>query len=587
MSEQDEVLVRKIKREKKAREEAEALLEDRTKEIYNLYRGLEVQIQMRTGELKGARDEAVKANQAKSQFLANMSHEIRTPLHGILGLLELLSKTELSESQREYVSTIIYSGKMLLSIINEILDFSRIEAGKIDFEFKDFNLLASLEGLMDVVASNAFKKNLDFVLRIKPDVPEWIHGDETKLRQVLVNLLGNAIKFTHEGEVSLEVAMTSSFPIPGAPAQHRIRFSVRDTGIGIPADRIEEVLKPFSQVDITDSRKYGGTGLGLTISDQIVKKLGGTLAIQSQEAVGSEFSFDLPLSECLEKNHFDELFSHRLTLHKMDIVFASDAVAEIVMEVLQIWQCQARRIASFSDWAANVKAREFQQILIVDARTVLHLEKDSEEYKRFLEFGRDLRGQILLLAKPQEKNHAEKLLKSLGAMGLHHVFTMPLHRTALLRVLLQDDQSEETQRDEIVQQQKTEKGIRRFLLVEDNEINRLVAVTMLNSMGIEVVIAENGQEAVDRVNKGEAFEMILMDCQMPVMDGYEATIAIRKWEQSRGVHTPIIAMTANAFRKTKEKCFDSGMDGFVTKPFTQDDLEAAIKRQAGQRSKAS
>ena len=539
-----ELLESKIERLKKSQAEAEKLLEEKTRQLYEVNQSLEKQIAERTKEISAARDEAIRANKAKSQFLANMSHEIRTPLNGIIGLISLLKGSELDSVQADQVETIHISGNLLLGIINDLLEFSKIEAGKVQLALNEFEPLKVVETIADTLSYQIYSKGLECAVYVDDDVPEKIKSDEGKIRQILLNLVGNATKFTPTGEI--EIILSTKLD---EKENKFIQFSVRDTGVGIPPEKIDLIFKPFEQADLSDTRKYGGTGLGLTISKYLALQLGGQLTVESIESQGTTFSFSVPVdsfnSAELEKVQFDQ---------PVKILFKNKTVQANIIRRLQSWGIDCTALESWQQIEKDQKT-----FFILEDQFVDNNKDNFDKLKQL--------NQVVIAAKPQYIVENQSQTKNSKISFLRK----PIHRGELLKLF---KPVTVCQAEVENSQPLASKESARILLAEDNLINQKVAGSMLDLQNISYLIANNGKEAVEIVESGEKFSLILMDCQMPEMDGFEATLAIRKINPD----IPIIAMTANAFRQTKEKCFEVGMSDFMTKPVTVDGLKKYLEK---------
>ena len=561
-----ELLRKKLVRIQKSQEEAERLLEVKSRELYELNQNLERQVVERTKEFEKARNEAVEANKAKSQFLANMSHEIRTPLNGMLGFIGLLEKSSLTDVQREQLSTISKSGHLLLDIITDILEFSKIEAGKLQIDSAEFHLKRCVEDILEVMSNQIYEKNLAFPIFLDEAIPRKLLGDEWKIRQVLVNLIGNAIKFTPSGEISVEVHSRGITP----DGRHAVYFEVRDTGVGISEKRIHSIFSAFEQADVSDTRKYGGTGLGLTISQQIVSAMGGHLKVESKEAKGSKFFFEIALPQAGSDSK--EVSTRNFKKKEEVAVLISNRTEQrnLILR-LQSWNAICWPVDSL-DRLAWKNDGSVNRNLILD-HLFLSNSINADRVKELLSDG----VHVIVIAPPKEKALLSEKLKDLKL----DIVVKPLKREDLFNTI----KNKTSLSDKMVTQQsfvteEHELARAHVLLVEDNLINQQVASAMLKIHGFTVDVASNGKEATE-VFDPQKHQLILMDCQMPVMDGFEATQLIRRKHPS----VPIIAMTANAFKETKEMCFEVGMNDFITKPINDEDLSAVVKKNLLQTQK--
>ena len=522
-------------------------------------------------ELVSARDQALEASKAKSEFLANMSHEIRTPMNGIVGMAELLMGTELTEAQRGYLQTINVSADGLIEIINDILDLSKIEAGKLELEAIDFCLPEVLEGVVKLMAVRAHEKGLELACRIAPGVPDSLRGDPVRLRQVFVNLVGNATKFTEQGEVVIEVDGTFT---DGESVTLEAR--VRDTGIGIPEEKQRAIFEAFSQVDASTTRRFGGTGLGLGISSRLVQLMGGRIWVDSKVGEGSSFHFEAtferargPVEAC-RSLPADSLRGLR--------VLAVDDNAtnrQILEESLRHWEMRPTLVdGGYAALAALARAeREGHpyNLVLLDA---LMPEMDGLELARRIHAQCGGSRPVLMMLSSMDD---QEYVSALRAEGAAAYLRKPITRRELLEAMLKALGTASP--DAVASRGEADvrlEGVR-VLLVEDNIINQKVALGLLGSTGCDVEVASNGQEALDAV-AARSYDLVLMDMQMPVMGGLEATERIRAGERDTGAHVPIVGLTANAMRGDRDMCLEVGMDGYIPKPVRREALFGEIAR---------
>ena len=518
-------------------------------------------------ELKKAREEELEeTSKSKSEFLANMSHELRTPMNGVLGMLNLLSKTELDASQTDCVDTAVSSGKNLLNLINDILDFSKIEAGRLEFESIDFNLLSLVEDTCGALATQAHSKDLELVTDLDLSIPLMVNGDPTRVRQVLTNLMGNAIKFTTEGEIVVRTRYTD-------PANGLITFEVQDSGVGIKASALDTIFDSFAQADGSTTRRFGGTGLGLSISKQLVEGLGGEIAVTSVPDKGSTFYFTIAFNACdvqSEPKVFNRLVNANIVL--LEGSKSSRDSLESNLKALG---------ANVSSYESGVKglAHLGQADSKVDAMLVSGKLKDmtGEEFVSTLDKvpgNDDLKIMSLVYMNSQSHGLLANNNERIGAHLTKPVRLESLH--GILSDLISGDLNNDSKTGKQAQSAATKDVTGgKVLVVEDNEINQMVALGMLESIGYEVDTADNGVLALEAL-KTNIYDVILMDCQMPEMDGYEATRRIRDNKDPKIATIPIIALTANAMSGDAEKCIASGMDDYLSKPFEPELFEEKL-----------
>ena len=540
---------------------------------------LEKKVEERTTELLKAKVIAENANKAKSQFLANMSHEIRTPMNGVLGMAELLLDTKLSTVQRKFAGIIQDSGDSLLSIINDILDFSKIEAGKLEMESISFDLQLLIEDIAQLFASRAHAKGLELAVLIAGESTLALRGDPTRIRQILSNLIANAIKFTEKGEVVVRASTTRD-----KKDNVIVQISVRDTGIGISPEALPRLFQPFSQADGSTTRKYGGTGLGLAISSELVSCMGGVLDCESVPGEGTDFFFALKLDRAPEKEKGRNLLDAKKLIGSRVLIIDDNVTnREILEQQTSSWGMQPQSVENGPAGLAALKSCQQEgrpfDLLILDMQMP---DMDGLEVAERIKTDPAIADvQMIMLTSLGLRGDARKVKKS----GISAYLTKPVRqldlRSSLLTLIGQGSKHESPElvtRHSIAENRRQQLNMH-ILVVEDNETNQAVVTSMLKKFGCTVEIASNGREAVEAISV-TSFSLILMDCQMPVMDGYRATAEIRRLEEKQEVrnHTPIIALTANALEGDREKCIAAGMDDYLSKPFKQNEIMIILEK---------
>lgn len=544
--------------------------------IIGIGRNVTVQKQIEFAMLE-ARTQAEAANRAKSEFLANMSHEIRTPLNGVIGMTELALDTELTEEQREYLETVKLSGCSLLNVINDILDFSKIEAGKIDIETVDFDLRECVETTLKTLAHLAEEKGLELLCDIAPEAPQIVRGDSTRLRQMILNLVGNAVKFTHEGQVAVKVEVE-----PERSENVVLHVTVSDTGIGVPKEKQKAIFDSFTQVDASTTREFGGTGLGLTITSRLAAMMGGNVWVESEIGKGSDFHFTVAMGAGnVPTVHKEPNLEYGVVLDTRVLIVDDNLTNRLILnKMLSRWgmrpECVESGEEALRELMSAVESGDPYRLIITDKQ--MPKTDGFDLIERIRERAEISAARVIMMSSGVHRGDMARCKE----LGFSAYLTKPVRQSELRDAIAQSLDTRERRIESVTTVSLNDRPIvpnttvLHVLLAEDNAVNQRLATRLLEKRGHRVTVANDGQEAIDSLGH-TAYDLVLMDAQMPQIDGFEATRIIRKREEETGMHQPIVALTAHAMKGDRERCEEAGMDGYLAKPIRPEELDALLE----------